>query len=378
MTTRYRAEQVGSLLRPPELLDARRAHDEGRLSAEQLQSDEDRAITDALRRQRDIGLDILSDGEMRRGSWLTDMADAVEGFVKDRVELEWKGPGGGMEASTANAAGARLRKMRKLTAHETPFLKNTARGPFKITLPAPSNFMVSSYKPGITDRVYTDRAALLADVVGIIRDEIEWLVQEGVAYVQFDAPYYSHYLDPRQRERLRQEGLDPDEELERGIAGDNAALRGMPRDNTTYALHVCRGNSRSRWYTEGAYDAIAETLFGTLDVDTFLLEYDDERSGGFRPLQSVPAGKNVVLGLITSKAPALESPDHLRRRIDEAATYVPLENLALSTQCGFASVARGNLLSVDDQWRKLELVADTARRVWGATRAPIGTGSSHG
>lgn len=148
MTTRYRAEQVGSLLRPPELLDARRAHDEGRLSAEQLQAAEDRAIADALRRQREIGLDILSDGEMRGGSWLTDMADAVEGFVNDRVELEWKGPGGGMEASTANAAGARLRKMRKLTAHETPFLKNTAGGPFTIMLPAPSNFMVSSTSRG--------------------------------------------------------------------------------------------------------------------------------------------------------------------------------------------------------------------------------------
>jgi 5-methyltetrahydropteroyltriglutamate--homocysteine methyltransferase len=352
------------LLRPPELLDARRSHEAGRLPADALRAAEDRAIAEALRQQRDIGLDILSDGEMRRGSWLTDMAEAVEGFVPDRVQLEWKGPGGGMEASTAHAAGVRLRKMRKLTALETPFLKQTADGPFKVTLPAPSNFMVSSYKPGITDRVYADRAALLADVVGIIRDEIAWLVQEGVTYIQLDAPFYSHYLDPLQRERLRQEGLDPDEELQRGIEGDNAAFRSMPRGTVTYALHVCRGNSRSRWYIEGAYDAIAEKLFGSLDVDTFLLEYDDERSGGFGPLQAVPAGKNVVLGLITSKNPALEAVDDLRARIDEAARYVPLENLALSTQCGFASVARGNLLTIDDQWRKLELVVEAARRVW--------------
>ena len=296
---------------------------------------------------------------------LTDMAEAVDGFVPDSVALEWKGPGGGVEVSTARAAGGKLRKMRKLTAHETPFLVRHAQGPFKITLPAPSNFLVASYKPGITETAYPTRADLLADVVQIVRDEIAWLVEQGVTYIQFDAPYYSHYLDPRQRDRLRQAGIDPDRELENGIAGDNAAFRGLARDRVTYALHICRGNSRSRWYSEGAYDAIAETLFGTLDVDTFLLEYDDERSGGFQPLRSVPSGKNVVLGLITSKTAALEPVDAVRRRIDEASRYLPLERLALSTQCGFASIARGNLLSLEDQWRKLELVVETARTVWG-------------
>jgi 5-methyltetrahydropteroyltriglutamate--homocysteine methyltransferase len=361
----YRAEQVGSLLRPPELLDMRAAVTEGRATPGQLRAVEDRAIAEALQKQREIGLDILSDGEMRRGSWLTDMAEAVDGFVPDSVALEWKGPGGGVEVSTARAAGGKLRKMRKLTAHETPFLKRHAAGPFKITLPAPSNFLVASYKPGITETAYPTRAELLADVVQIVRDEIEWLVDQGVSYIQFDAPYYSHYLDPHQRDRLRQAGIDPDRELENGIAGDNAAFRGLARDRVTYALHICRGNSRSRWYSEGAYDLIAETLFGTLDVDTFLLEYDDERSGGFQPLRSVPSGKNVVLGLITSKTPALESVDAVRRRIDEASRYLPLERLALSTQCGFASIARGNLLSLEDQWRKLDLVVKTARTVWG-------------
>jgi 5-methyltetrahydropteroyltriglutamate--homocysteine methyltransferase len=362
----YRAEQVGSLLRPPELLGIQAAVSEGRATAEQLRAAEDRAIAWALRRQREIGLDILSDGEMRRGSWLTDMADAVDGFVPDSVALEWKGPGGGVEVSTARAAGRKLSKMRKLTAHETPFLKQHAGGPFKITLPAPSNFLVASYKPGITETAYPTRVELLADVVQIIRDEIQWLVDEGVTYIQFDAPYYSHYLDPRQRDRLRQAGLDPDREIEHGIAGDNAAFQGIARGSVTYALHVCRGNSRSRWYSEGAYDAVAERLFGTLDVDTFLLEYDDERSGGFEPLRAVPSGKNVVLGLITSKTPALESVDGVRRRIDEASRYVPLDHLAVSTQCGFASVARGNLLTIEDQWRKLELVVETARTVWGS------------
>ena len=195
---------------------------------------------------------------------------------------------------------------------------------------------------------------------------MRWLVSEGVRYIQFDAPYYSHYLDPQQRERLRVAGFDPDQELERAIAGDKAALQEVPRAKVTVALHICRGNSRSRWYTEGGYDAIAEKLFALLDVDAFLLEYDTERSGGFEPLRLVPRNKAVVLGLVTTKEAKLESQDELRRRIDEAARYIPLENLALSPQCGFASVAAGNLLSIDDQWRKLELVVETARKVWGS------------
>ena len=225
--------------------------------------------------------------------------------------------------------------------------------------------MLASYKSGITDKFYPTHADLLKDLVEIVRDDVAWLVSEGVQYIQFDAPYYSHYLDPQQQKRMRQAGLDPDKELENAIAGDNAAMRDVPRGGVTFALHVCRGNSRSRWYTEGGYDAIAEKLFGLLQVDRFLLEYDTERSGGFEPLRLVPRGKSVVLGLITTKEPKLESQGELRRRIDEACQFVPLENLALSPQCGFASVAAGNLLSTDEQWKKLELVVDTARKVWG-------------
>jgi len=365
MTRSYRADQVGSLLRPLELLHARDAYADGRSSLEALRLVEDRAIAEALQKQRDIGLDILTDGEMRRGSWLTDMADAVEGFAESRVMLEWRGPGGATEATTARVATGKLHQTRRLTAYELPFLKAHADGLFKITLPAPSNFLYASYKPGITDLVYPSRADLLEDVVAITRSELAWLAGEGVRYIQFDAPYYSHYLDAHQRERMLSQGADPDVELARAVAGDNAALAGLPRKDTTVALHVCRGNSRSRWYTEGAYDAIAERLFGTLDVDRFLLEYDDERSGGFEPLRLVPAGKTVVLGLVTSKQPSLESVDALCRRIDEAARYVPLENLAISPQCGFASIARGNLLGPDDQWRKLQRVVETARTVWG-------------
>ena len=222
MNPPFRAEHVGSLLRPAELLAARASYAEGKITEHELRAIEDRAILAALGRQRSVGLDVYTDGEMRRGSWLTDMADAVEGFVPTKLDLEWKGPGGGTEGSTANVVGGKLRKLRKMTGHEVPFLKKTSPGPYKVTLPAPSNFVIASYKPGVTDKFYPDHAALLADLVEIVRDEIQWLVSEGVTYIQMDAPYYSHYFDPAQRERAKSAGRDPDKELEEAIRGDNA------------------------------------------------------------------------------------------------------------------------------------------------------------
>ena len=337
MTVSLRAEQVGSLLRPPELLAARSAYAGGRIDEAELRAREDAAIRDAVGRQRDIGMDVFADGEMRRASWLTGMNDAVDGFEADSVLLEWHGPGGGVEKTTAKIVGGRLRKRQMLTAHEVPLLQALGATPFKITLPAPSNFIPTGFKPGVTDRHYEDRDALLADLVAIVRDDVQWLAAQGVRYIQLDAPFYSHYLDPQHREAMRQSGGDPDADFEAAIAGDNAALAGVSRNDVTLAVHVCRGNSRSRWYTEGGYDVIAEKLFARLDVDRFLLEYDTERSGTFEPLRLVPQGKDVVLGLVTTKEPRLERQDDLRRRIDDAARYVPLEHLALSPQCGFAS-----------------------------------------
>src|ERR1700689_1569222 len=212
MPIAFRAEHVGSLLRPPEVLQARAAYASGGLPVEQLRTTEDRAVLQVLEKQNELGLDVVTDGELRRGSWLTDMADAVDGFVSERVPLEWKGPGGGGEGSTAHAAGAKLFKLRKMTGHEVPFLKEHARGPFKVTLPAPSNFMLASYKVGITEKFYPTHGDLLKDLVEIVRDDVRWLVSEGVHYIQFDAPYYSHYLDPRQQKNMRQAGLDPDQE----------------------------------------------------------------------------------------------------------------------------------------------------------------------
>ena len=365
MAPGYRADHVGSLLRPPKLLEARSERAAGRLGLEELRKVEDQAIVEALTLERQAGLDVFTDGEFRRGSWLTSMAEAVEGFVADRIVIEWHGPGGGAEASTAQVVGARLQQRRRLTEHEVPFLKTHSQGPFKVTVPTPSSFLLVSFKPGLTDRFYPTRRDTVRELALIVRREIAALVDEGVPYIQLDAPYYTSYLDDRVRQRLRQNGVDPDNAFDDSLEADRASLQGVGREGVTLAMHVCRGNSKSRWFTEGGYDPIAEKLFGTLPVDRFLLEYDTERSGGFEPLRFVPRGKTVVLGLVTTKEPQLESQDALVRRIDEASRYVPLENLAISPQCGFASVASGNLLSPDDQRRKLELVAQLARRVWG-------------
>jgi 5-methyltetrahydropteroyltriglutamate--homocysteine methyltransferase len=234
-----------------------------------------------------------------------------------------------------------------------------------MTLPSATQFPAIGYKRGVTDRVYPTHSALLWDVVAIVKAEVEALVADGVSYVQIDAPRYSYYLDPKWRDWIRTEmGLDPDAALDEAVRADNACLEGARRPGVTLAIHLCRGNNRSAWYAEGGYDPIAEKLFGTLAVDRFLLEYDDARSGTYEPLQFVPAGAAVVLGLVSSKVPALESRPDLIRRIQAATRYVPLERLALSPQCGFASTMEGNLLTEDDQWAKLRLVVDTAREVW--------------
>ena len=327
----------------------------------------DAAILAVLNRQRQVGLEIFTDGEFRRASWITDMADAVAGFVPQSRTIEWTDLGGDrqVEASTSNVVGGRLEPRRRLTGEEASFLKQHAPGAIKMTLPAPSNFWVVSWKAGVSDRAYASRAEMLQDFVRIVRAEVEALIADGVAYIQLDAPFYGVFIDAQHRETLRQTGLDPDQALREVVAADHAVVAGLAREGLTLALHICRGNSRSRWLYEGSYDAIAEVLFGSLGVDAFLLEYDSPRDGDFSPLRFLPPGKTAVLGLVTSKEPGLETVAQLRRRLDDAARVVPLDQLALSPQCGFASVASGNLLSEDDQWRKLELVVQTARQVWG-------------
>jgi len=367
MSRPIRADQVGSLLRPERLLRARQQAASGELPKETLRELEDAAILEALDRQAQIGLEIFTDGEFRRASWITDMADAVEGFVPQSRTIEWRGRDGSLqaEASSSNVVGGRLKSRRRLTGDETAFLMQHAPGPVKMTLPAPSNFWVVSWKDGVSNAAYATRSAMLQDVVRILRAEVEALVDDGVAYIQLDSPFYGVFIDERYRAELRQAGVDPDRALAEVVAADNAVVAGLAREGLTFGLHICRGNSRSRRLYQGAYDPIADVLFGQLAVDTFLLEYDSSRDGGFEPLRFLPKSRTAVLGLVTSKEGGLESVDDLCRRVDAAAAVLPLEQLALSPQCGFASVAAGNALSETEQWRKLGLVVEAARKIWG-------------
>jgi 5-methyltetrahydropteroyltriglutamate--homocysteine methyltransferase len=235
-----------------------------------------------------------------------------------------------------------------------------------MTLPTPNQFPALAWKRGVSDGVYPTYSDFLWDTVPIVQREIQALCEEGVKYIQIDAPRYSYYIDPKWRDYIKNEmGKDPEAALDEAIAVDNATLEGAKRDGVVICIHLCRGNNRSEWYAEGGYDMIAEKLFNQLNVDAFSLEYENERSGTFEPLRLVPRNKVVVLGLISSKVPQLEDADMIARRIEEASRYVPLENLALEPQCGFASTMEGNLLSEDEQWAKLKLVVDVAKKVWG-------------
>jgi 5-methyltetrahydropteroyltriglutamate--homocysteine methyltransferase len=371
MSATYRADHVGSFLRPADLIEARRVGTD----PDRLRGIEDRHVAQVLAKQRDLGFEVFTDGELRRKNFMSDFTDAVEGFdMGDAVARVWKaedeGKGGKVTAAAVSSVTGivttKLRQMRPLTGHELPYLKAHCPGAIKMTLPSATQFPAISFKRGISDKAYKDFSALLWDIVEIMKKELTMLAAGGVSYIQIDAPRYSYYMDPKWREWIRTEmRLEPDAALEEAIRADNACFQAARRPGVTLAVHLCRGNNRSHWYAEGGYDNIAEKLFSTMDVDRFLLEYDDERSGTFEPLRFVPKGKTVVLGLVSSKLPELESADELVQRIHEASRHVPLENLALSPQCGFASTMEGNLLTEDEQWAKLRLVADTARRVWG-------------
>jgi 5-methyltetrahydropteroyltriglutamate--homocysteine methyltransferase len=369
MSASFRADHVGSLLRPADLLAARQDQSAG--AAQRLRDLEDAHIQLMLAKQRELGFDIFTDGELRRRNFMSDFTDAVEGFdLGDAVARTWNaGDAKSKTSAVSSVAGIvtrELRQLRPLTGHELPFLKSHCPGKVKMTLPSATQFPAIAFKAGVTDAVYKDRSELLWAIVEIMKSDLAKLADEGVSYIQIDAPRYSYYMDPKWRDWIRAEmQVDPDAALDEAVRADNACFRAARRDGVTLAIHLCRGNNRSHWYAEGGYDAIAEKLFGTLEVDRFLLEYDDDRSGTFEPLRFVPKGKTVVLGLISSKLPQLESADNLARRVDEAARFVQLENLAISPQCGFASTAEGNLLTEDQQWAKLKLTTDTARRIWG-------------
>ena len=350
----YRADHVGSLLRPRELFDAP--------NNIQIQ---DKYILEALRRQKELGLRIFTDGEFRRRGFMTDFYDSVDGLDMDgSIARAWRG--GTDNGRLTGIVVEAIKQKKRLTKHEVDFLKGHSPGDIKMTLPSANQFPAIAYKKGVSERAYKTYSEFLWALVPIFKSEIEALVSEGVQYIQIDAPRYSYYVDTKWRRYIHDEmGMDPERALDEAIRVDNACLKDVKREGVNLAIHLCRGNNKSQWYAEGGYDPIAEKLFNQLNVDTFLLEYESERAGTFEPLRFVPRDKTIVLGLVSSKIPQLESPSDLTHRIDEASRYVPLENLALSPQCGFASTNEGNRLTEDEQWQKLRLVVETARTVWG-------------
>src|SRR5262245_57507847 len=297
---------------------------------------------------------------------MTDFYDSVDGLDMDgSIVRAWSGG----QATNARLTGIvvdRIKQKKRLTKHEVDFLKLHSPGDIKMTLPTANQFPAIAYKKGVSERAYKTYAEFLWDLVPIIKSEIDALINEGVRYIQLDAPSYSYYVDPKWRRYIQDEmGVDPEQALDEAIRVDNACLQNAKRDGVILAIHLCRGNNRSQWYAEGGYDPIAEKLFNQLNVDTFLLEYESDRAGTFEPLRFVPRHKGVVLGLVSSKIPQLETQEVLMSRVEVASSYVPLENLAVSPQCVFSSTIEWNFITEDEQWRKLQLVVDTARTVWG-------------
>src|SRR4029077_14761408 len=318
MPAPFRADHIGSFLRPKELLDAR-----SNASPEKLRQLEDQHILRVLAKQKDLGFEVVTDGELRRRNFMSDFTDAVEGFdLSAGLGRTWKG-GEAAAAAAIRVTGivtSKLRQVRPLTGHELPFLKTHSPLPIKMTLPSATQFPAISFQKGLTDKVYKDHSALLWDIVEIMKGDFRKISSDGVKYIQIDAPRYSYYMDPKWREWIKTEmKADPEAALDEAVRADNACFQAARKDGVTLGIHLCRGNNRSHWYAEGGYDAIAEKLFGTLAADCFLLEYDDERSGTFEPLRFVPKGKTVVLGLISSKLPRMEDPGVLAKRIEEAS-----------------------------------------------------------
>ena len=365
-----RTDVVGSLLRPPELLKAREAYAAGTLSAPEFKAIEDRAVDWAVGLQEEAGLDVLTDGEMRRLSFQSQLPEAVEGFGVWDIDAflwgDWYGDEGVGDKSTERpqelGVVGKLRRKRHLSAEEFTYLRGRpTRAVKKVTLTSPSLY-ANLWSPERSRAAYPTLDSFLADVVDIMRAEVAELVRLGATYIQIDAPHYPLLLDPKTRAFYEGQGWSLDQWLGQGIAMDNAVIAGFP--GVTFSMHLCRGNQGSRWLTEGSYDLIARPIFRGVRVQRLLLEYDDERSGGFEPLAEVPDDKVVVLGLVTTKTPRAETVAGLTARIREASRYVPLERLAISPQCGFATSVIGNAISLEDECRKLKVLADTARAVW--------------
>src|SRR3984885_2091033 len=362
----YRSDVVGSLLRPSYLKEARDRHEKGQLSHSEFKSLEDRAVDEAIELQKRAGLEVLSDGEMRRYAFFGHLVDAVEGFDKfGGWAIPFRNEKGEEVVQPRPVVVSKLRRKRPLCAEEFTYLRARANHPAKTTMISAQQ-AAAYYDNKKSSAAYPKIDDYLADLVDILRDEVEELIRLGCTYIQIDSPQYAALLDPQLREGYRQRGNDPDRLLDLSTEMDNAVIGNHP--GVIFGLHLCRGNNQSRFYASGDYGPIAK-VFQKTRFHRFLLEFDDERSGGFEPLRQVPQDRTVVLGLVSSKKPSLESKDELKQRIEQASKFIPLERLALSPQCGFASTIEGNLVSVADEAAKLRLVSETAEEVWGAPAA---------
>jgi 5-methyltetrahydropteroyltriglutamate--homocysteine methyltransferase len=363
-----RTDVVGSLLRPRELLQARKRLERGEISPPEFKRVEDAAVGAAIRLQEDAGLAVVTDGEMRRLSFQSQLTESVEGFSDWDLDAflwgDWRGDevGDKLIERPPIAVLGRLRRRRFLCAEEFTYTRGRTQRIVKVTLPSPSLF-ANFYDPQRSRGAYPTLESFLADVAEILREEVDELVRLGCEYVQLDAPHYPLLLDSAYRDFYESRGWPAQRWLELGLELDNLVFGQRP--GVTFGFHLCRGNQQSRWLVEGGYDGLAQRLFPRVRAQRLLLEYDDERSGGFEPLAAVPHDKTVVLGLVTTKTGRQETVDELETRIHEAARHVPLERLALSPQCGFATSILGNALTAADEQAKLRTIVATAERVWG-------------
>lgn len=377
---KIRNDVVGSLLRPVNLKEARRRYDAGQISLRELRDIEDQSISAAVKLQEEIGLSVVTDGEYRRLNFQDSFSESVAGYDAGKPSLDfyeqrvagssplrrWEIPDHGEQKGTAVAqrrpVATKITLARNVPMEEFRFLRRVARRPGKVALIGPDRIS-QRFDWQNSKSVYPGLDEFVDDVVKVERDIISGLIGEGCRYVQIDAPGYTAYVDAPSLDAMRARGEDPKENFTRSLKADNALIDGF--DQVTFGIHLCRGNQRSMWHREGSYDDIAERLLNELKHDRFLFEYDTPRAGGFEPLRFLPVGKIIVLGLVSTKVAQLETVDELKRRVDEAAKYVPLEQIAISPQCGFSSDVVGNLVSEDDQKRKLEIVVEAARQIWG-------------
>ena len=370
-TPPYRADHVGSLLRPPKLKDARAARQSGAIKAEQLRAAEDEAIRDAVKLQADVGLTSITDGEFRRDSWHIDFLREFGNVavIPSKIKARFQTEQGAVEYQppTIEVVG-KLSRPKPIFLDHFKFVQSLARErpglTPKITIPSPSTMHFRGGRAAIDRKAYPDMAEFYADLARVYSEEVRDFAAAGCRYLQIDEVYIAYLCDPSLREQAAGLGEDPAKLPRTYVDMINGAVRGRPADMTV-CMHLCRGNKSSGWVASGGYEPVAEVLFNEADVTGFFLEYDTPRAGDFRPLRFVPKGKIVVLGLVTTKKGQLESKDEIKRRIDDAAKFIPLDQLALSPQCGFSSTIAGNKLTVEDQAAKLRLVVEVAREVWG-------------